>query len=234
MAEGQGQARGLPVTGRLTQDPARPVVFALTGFMPLAGMFDFMISGVPEADVLTANLPGMHSPVVVPNDPPTAAAVFAEALQKAAPGRRLILLGASASTPVVLMMCARLRIEGLVLIEPFLEPMKVWALAETFTRRFPPNTPGFREMVDAYFGFFSGGRDYRPLQAHAPAKTHVVVGEIPLEPPRELRRLPSFTSEAERQSWREAGAEVHVCAGLGHDITQHAPDVVIGLLRAVL
>ncbi|MDB5494460.1 MAG: hypothetical protein JWP86_1797 [Phenylobacterium sp.] len=68
-----------------------------------------------------------------------------------------------------------------------------------------------------------------------PERTFVVVGEMPLEPPRPLTRLPSLTSEDERALWRAApGVELTVCAGAGHDIPRQAPSEMMAVLRTAL
>jgi pimeloyl-ACP methyl ester carboxylesterase len=202
--------------------------------MPQKGSLDWLPGALPEADVLTANLPGMHAPAVEPNDPATAAAAFARSLRAIGKGRRLVVLANSAATPVALQLCALAEVEGLVLVEPFLEPTKVWALVEIFGQLIRKDDAFLRGMADSYFGLYSGGKDYRPLQQLAPRRTCVLVGEIPLEPSRRMQGLPSFASEAERESWRASGAEVRVVPGAGHPIPEQAPEAMVAALRDVI
>jgi pimeloyl-ACP methyl ester carboxylesterase len=121
-----------------------------------------------------------------------------------------------------------------VLIEPFLLPMEIWALREIYDQLIPQGHALLRAMADDYFGLYSGGRDFRPLQRFAPRRTLVLVGEKPLEPPRPMVGLPSFVSAKERASWAAAGAEVRVCPGAGHAIPDEAPELVVQALRDAL
>jgi hypothetical protein len=219
----------IPLHGRLGRDASRPLVLAIAGFMPQVDSLGFIAPALPEADVLTAHLPGMHSPALEPNDPATAGAAFADSLRAVGEGRRVVVLASSAATPVALHLCGRAAPHALVLIEPFLQPPKVWALMEFFRRTLAPDH-GLAPMAEAYLGLYSGEKDYRPLQRLAPARTWVLAGGVPLEPPRAMAGFPSFVSEAERESWRAAGAQVRICPGVGHKIAE-TPEVVIQALR---
>ena len=61
------------------------------------------------------------------------------------------------------------------------------------------------------------------------------MGESPLEPAPPPETLPSLTSAAERDLWRDApGVSVTVCEGVGHDLPERARPTIVRVLREVL
>jgi pimeloyl-ACP methyl ester carboxylesterase len=209
----------------------RPLLFAISGFMPGEGALDWLADAVPEAEVIARDLPGFNSPVLpgVDPGPATTAAAFRAQLPA---GRRTIVLGCSTGCLPALQMGAA----ELVLVEPFLRPMEVWPLRE-FLARLVADHPGnglLRRMVFGYFGSFGEGRDFTQLRELAPPRTAVVVGETPLEPRRPLPKFPSMTGEAERAAWLARGASLHVAPAVGHAIPEEARGFLAGVVRQVL
>jgi pimeloyl-ACP methyl ester carboxylesterase len=217
----------VPLSGRLSNDATRPLVFAIAGFMPRRDALAWMAEQLPDLDVLTVNLPGMHSPRLEPNGVAPAARAFDEVLQRLAPGRRVVHVGLSTGALVALAM----RPQSLVLVEPFFRPTEVWALVELYRTLIPEGDAALRQLADDYLGLYAGGVDHSALLDLAPATTSVLVGGVPLEPPREIAGLPSLTSEAERGAWRARGARLQVCEGVGHNVPEHARAALAAAIR---
>ena len=217
----------VPVAGRLSGDAARPLVFAIAGFMPRPDALAWMPGELPDLDVLTVNLPGMHSPRLEPNGIAPAARAFGEVLQRLAPGRRVVHVGVSTGALVALHM----QPQSLVLVEPFFRPTEVWALVEIYDLLIPADDVALRRLADEYLGLYSGGADHGRLLDAAPAATTVLVGGVPLEPRRPIMGLPSLTSQAERAAWVARGARLEVCEGVGHNLPDNAPAAVAAAIR---
>jgi pimeloyl-ACP methyl ester carboxylesterase len=217
----------VPVAGRLSGDAARPLVFAIGGFMPRPDALAWMAHDLPDLDVLTVNLPGMLSPRLEPSGVEPAARAFGEVLQRLAPGRRIVHVGLSTGALVALHMRPR----SLVLVEPFFRPLDLWALVELYGILIPPTDAPLRQLADDYLGLYSGGRDYTELLEAAPAATTVLVGGVPLEPRREVTGLPSLTSEPERAAWRARGAALRICQGVGHNLPDKAREALAAAIR---
>lgn len=224
----------IQLVGAVSDDRSRPVLLVIRGLFPRPDYLEWLIDELaPQADVLLAHLPGFHTPTLTRSDLATITAAFAEALGQAAADREVVLVGMSAACLTVLGLAAEPMVRRLVLVEPFLEVRRCWALREYLGLKAPKDSLA-RAWLEAYLGADLAG-DFRPLAAGAPPGTLVLVGETPLDPPRALNALPSLASEAEREVWRAlSGVELVVCPGVGHDIVGGARPELLAALRAVL
>lgn len=188
---------------------------------------------VPQADVLLAHLPGIHTPTLTRSDLPTITAAFAEVLATTVRHRAVVLAGVSAGCLTALGLAREAMIRRLVLVEPFLDVRRCWALREFAGLRAPKQSL-LRAWLETYLGAGLDG-DFRHLAACAPPGTKVIVGDIPLDPPRPLKALPSFASEADRSLWAaQPGVDLMVCRDAGHDIPGRARTDLLFALRAAL
>ena len=224
----------IQLVGGLSSERARPVLLAIRGLFLRPDYLEWLIDELaPEADVLLAHLPGLHTPTLTRSDVATITAGFAQALRQAAPDRDVVLTGISAGCLPALGLAREPMVRRLVLVEPFLDVRRCWALREFVALKAPKDSLA-RAWLETYLGPGIAG-DFSDLAACAPPSTVVLVGEEPLDPPRPLNALPSLASEAERAVWRGLpGVELAVCRDVGHDIVGAARAELLATLRRVL
>ncbi|MDB5494461.1 MAG: hypothetical protein JWP86_1798 [Phenylobacterium sp.] len=129
--------------GRISDDPARPVLLVIRGvLLPADHMGGLVDDLADEADVLLAHLPGMHSPTLVSTDLATMTAAFREVLDTQLAGRRVVLFGMSAGGLVALGLAKAAQVKTLVLLDPFLRVEDCWALRELIVDGAPSCGPG--------------------------------------------------------------------------------------------
>ncbi len=134
----------------------------------------------------------------------------------------LVALGAARRTPVA----------SLVLAEPFLRSQPIWALDECVRRFAPIGEPHWPAWTEEFLETATGGLDARPLLEGLTTPTHVVMGAVPLDPRRQLTRLPSLAGEDDRALWAASpNVTTYVCEGAGHDIAAEAPKPLVTVLR---
>lgn len=225
------------VEGRFSRTD-RPVLFTIGGLFQSAQYARWLIEALPEADVVLVSLPGMRSPRLARNDMATTGAAHAETIAALYPGRRVVPFGMSAGSIAAMALCGASpgRFERLVLMDPFLQPGKVWALKALMRAMLPKPDDPRRALVDELLGLYSEAKDFRPLMAHLPDPTDVLVGETPLgEPRHDLPRFPSLSSEADRELWSaDPRVRLHVCQGAGHNVLVEASKATLAVLRQAL
>ena len=154
----------------------------------------------------------------------------------------LVVCGVSASGLVTIPLRAE-NIHCKVILEPFLTTGPLWPFLE-FARsrlRRDPANESLRRYLWTMFGFAADvveNRDYRALIDAIDVPTDVVVGGMPLQPPRALPEFPSLTSVEDRAilsahplvTMHEAPSEV------GHNVwlNQASARTIRGLLDAAL
>lgn len=220
----------VPVGGRFSTDPARAVLFVVQGLFSRPEALGWLSDALPAVDVALVRLPGFQTPALLSPGMEAAGAAYADVVAQLFHGRHVVTVGVSAGALPALSMGA----ERLVLVEPFLQPGKIWALRALLRQMGVDRDARMRAWVDAMLGLFTDpGRDYSPLLAHLAGSTDVLVGDEPLEPVRgDLGRFPSLTSDAERQVWQAArGVRLHVCNNAGHNVPDEARQALVDVLE---
>lgn len=216
--------------GRL--DRETPVVLAIAGvFARNDGLIFRLQSRIPEAGVLCAQLPGNLCPELEEISLEAFAEAFGEVLQSHLGGRPVLIVGDSIGGTVALAMAAP-GVRRLAL-DPPLQTGHLWPLREMFVTAHELR-PGMRTFARNVFGFDGTGFvqiDYRPL-VRGPAR--VLIGDIPLEPPRDWTQQPSLLGEADLRFLRDH-PRVHttLVQGVGHLIVR-LEDMVVGIIREEL
>jgi hypothetical protein len=211
----------IPVAGRIHAE-RRPTLLFIPGAFAPRGLGHELIDQFPAANVLVTILPGMLTKF---DDltPPAYSAAYDEIVQKLVPGTPLIVRGSSTGCIVALGMSSS-EIQGHVLEEPFFTTANLWPLVSNFQKRLRNNldNTAMAKFMWEFFGYASDSvmdRNYRELAARIAVPTEVLVGQSPLEPPRNLDAWPSFTSAADREL---LAAHPHVSLHVGPDGTGHA------------
>lgn len=209
----------------------RPVVVLIHGAFRVASDLAAWLDRLDDlpADIVLACLPG-HG-----NGPPLARAGmaamienFQDALAVIAP-RGVTILGESLGGLIGLAQAY-----PCVAFEPPLATAKLWPiwtglrLAQTQGLAVPA---GFAEAV---FGAPENGHDYSGLLDRSSAPGLVVLGDVPLQPPRDLTTTPSLLDDADRKALAaRPRLRVEVLAG-GHELLKEAPDDCERLIRDFL
>ncbi len=130
-------------------------------------------------------------------------------------------------------------VRRVIAVEPPLATGKLWPMVGGLQQRLRagPDDAPLHDLVREMFGVQPDavpGRSYLPLLGNpADPPADVVLGEIPLMPPRPLDRYPSLVDEPERQALRShPRVALHVAPGAGHNVPLHAPELLRELLLA--
>ncbi|MBL8554274.1 MAG: hypothetical protein JNL41_08350 [Phenylobacterium sp.] len=224
----------VPVTGRLGAfDLSRPLVFVIRGAYPDPELMHRLPDLLPEADVALVDLPGMHSPFFAEPGVEAFARGYDEVLATRFPGRRTVALGLSTGALAALAMQGP---ERLVLMEPPLETGALWPFLPRLAgevRRTARREA--KAWVEAVFGVTAEGvegRDYRPLLTACRKPGVVMVGGVPLDPPRDLERPPSYvTADAIGLVIRHPTLKLAVIGGAGHNIIAEGGPAILDAVR---
>lgn len=217
------------------QDSARPVLFLLHGAFRGAASLKPFANLLPEFDVVYGHLPG-HSGAAVWEDPTIDAMgrAFAEAL--AIPplkGREFVLVGESVGAVVAIAAAGHVTpgLRAAVAFEPFLSTSKLWMMATALEGAKSIGYPQPEKLGESVFGLLSAtDRNYATLLSKVTAPLHVVTGDLPLHPKREMRETPSLVDDEDRRVLREAGATVHTLPG-GHRLLDDSPQACAQIVR---
>lgn len=189
-----------------------PVVLILGGSFPPREMFSD--SRVEGAETALINLPCFWSPPFEVNSFDIFAEAFDHVIADAYGGRDVIVLGFSTGASVALGMVAS-EIRGMLVAEPFLATAQLWPLVSFYRRTLATMRPEAARFCDQVFGYRPDQIVDRQVQLRSPARKTVIVGDVPLLPPRDTVGYPSLTSEQDRSRLRAAGAELLTVKG-GH------------------
>lgn len=216
----------------------KPLVVAVAGAFavkhgPLFQLAPFL---APHADLLTGHLPGNHSPALSEVSVEAYARAYSHVLATALANRPVVLCGASIGGLVALGVRAP-NVRARVVMEPPLSSGKLWPMLD-FLRTRLIQDPELRAFIENVFGVSeSASRDirYEGLLDGLADPTTVIVGATPLNPPRQVEKLPSLVDEPERQ-WLAAqpGVRLLVAQGAGHNVPQEATRLLVSELRASL
>lgn len=220
--------------GALSASKARPVLFVVRGAFTRKDDLEWLVPELAgEADVVLAHLPGMFTPTLARDGVAAIAAAFDEAMSYLLRDREVSLLGVSAGALVAIGLARAPGVRSLALVDPCLDIGACWALKEALKVLAPPDSP-FLGWAQSIFGA-GFEANHQGLTEGLQVPTLVLVGEEPLEPRRAFSRLPSLTSEAERELWRsKVGAEVIVCPGAGHNLPDDSRAAVLEGIRRAL
>lgn len=200
----QTEGGPLSIVGRVHMDRTKPSLLVVRGsFPPKDHMLDLPTYFV-GASVLVVTLPGMVKGAFWADNPKVAG--LTRGLERAAamllPDTPIVAFGAS--TGSILSLGLRLpNIRRHVVVEPFLHTRDLWPFILDSRDRLKMN-PGHDPMARFFWEVFGIGpdrledRDYGYLLEGITAPTDVVVGQLPLLPPRDLPVWPSFTSADDR------------------------------------
>lgn len=192
-----------------------PVVVVIAGAFCRPDAFWFRLQArMPQAAVFAAQLPGHHCPELSETSIAAFVGAFGEAVDRAFPGRPVLVCGDSIGGTVALgLPNAGL---GRVALDPPLRTAGLWPLRDRFAGLYQAD-PAKRTFLEEVLGF--DGADFRDIDyswvARHPAR--VFMGEIPQLPPRVFEQLPSLIVEADRRRLEEAPfIHTSVVMGAGH------------------
>lgn len=200
----QTEGGPLSIVGRVHTDRTKPSLLVVRGsFPPKDHMLELPIY-FRGASVLVVTLPGMVSGAYWADRPNVAG--LTRGLERAVgmllPDTPIVAFGAS--TGSILSLGLRLpNIRRHVVVEPFLRTKDLWPFIANSRDRLKKN-PDLEPMARFFWEVFGIGadrledRDYGYLLEAITVPTDVVVGQLPLLPPRDLAVWPSFTSAEDR------------------------------------
>lgn len=223
----------VPVWGDLDRfQEGRPFLFVVRGAFPDIDTLSLLPARLPHADVALVHLPGMHTPFFAEPSIEGFAQAFDEVV--AALGRKPALV-AGISTGALVALAMR-SADALFLVEPPLSPAEAWPLVPQF-REWARDDADVARWVEALFGYAPDQihpRDYTHLLAGS-APGVVLLGGVPLEPPRNFDRIPSLVSQADRTRITAAGRlKAIVFPGVGHNVPYLVPNAFLDLLSKAL
>jgi hypothetical protein len=228
LIESQTSCGPIHFRGTLT---GRPVVLVILGSFAKERAFWRVPQLLPEQDVLIAHLPGNHGPWLNDMSLEAISASFEQALAQQVPDAAMLIAGVSTGALVALGI-KRPNVRRYVLVEPPLRPTQAWPL-----RAFQTHGPDERfRLVGPVFGIYADrteARDYSGLLAALDRPAHVLLGDPPpAEPTSFTDGLPSLVDEATRRDLESHPLVSHLeVPGVGHNIPDRAPQVVLDALR---
>ena len=214
-------------------DGAKPVVLVIKGaFAVEGGPYANLHLRLPEAAVLLAQLPGHYAPPLAETSIEAFAAAFGHVIRTVFADRRVVVWGESLGGLVALAIEAP-NVRRL-LLDPPLHTGKLWPSAPNF-RRIYERHPEHRTFLANVLGVTAEGvedRDYTGLFGR-PAR--MLIGDVPLWPPRAFETAPSVLDDADRQFLAgRPEIELTVLPGVGHTLFNHARTAVLDAARALL
>ena len=189
--------------GRVHTDRPRPCLLVVNGSFPDEKYLYDLADLFPGASVVVANLPGMGVPWSDAGLPELTAGME-EALALLFRGLPTVVMGASTGNLLAFGLKAS-NICRRVSVEPFFSTGDLWPFVADARQRMAdnPRNASIAAYLWRVFGIAPAAlenRDYRHLLTGISVPTDVIVGGLPLLPPRKLTAWPSFTSQADRQA----------------------------------
>jgi len=204
----------------------KPVVLVITGAW--AEPQDMMKTPqvvAPAWDAAVIRLPGNDTPWLAETSIEAWARAVEALIGTVFSGRPVVLVGLSVGALVAVAVRSP-QVRRILALEPPLVMSKLWPLLDRLKTRWR-DAPDDRPFLAAVFGVTGAGvaeeRTWFHLFEGAPP-TDVVVGDVPLTPPRPLPRSPSFLDAPER-AWLRAQPNVRllIAPETGHNIHVFAP-----------
>ncbi len=212
---------------------AKPFVLIITGAWASA---EEMIRApdvlAPAWDAAVMRLPGNGAPWLRDTSISSWAAAVDELIGAALAGRVVVPLGLSIGGLVALSLRAP-EVRAIAAVEPPLVMSKLWPMRDDLLARWR-DTAEFRGFLDCVFGVTGPAGAEERTWFHlfeGAAPVDVILGEVPLMPPRPLPRFPSFVDTPERQ-WlaQRPRVRTHVVPGVGHNIHAFEPHPLLEAL----
>jgi pimeloyl-ACP methyl ester carboxylesterase len=223
----------IPLHGRFdTFDARRPLIFTIRGAFPDPTAMHRLPDVEPDADVILADMPGMHSPHLPEPGIGTFARAFDEILSAHFADRRILLLGLSLGGLVALAMA---QAAAVVAVDPpLMAGPELWPMTERLRRALrETEDPHLAAWVWNLFGVSETAlepRDYRGVLSTRRPGVVVIAGE-PLEPERQIRRLPGLIRAEDRSAFGDHPMRVIMAMGSGHNIVRDAPQALAAATR---
>lgn len=205
------------------EDHGQPLVLLLTGLHASENTWRLR-KAFRGVDYLRVHLPGNHCPAVDEVSIEAYARALDAALAIRFPGRAVMPVGLSAGALVALTMRSP-GIRRLLLIEPPLRSHDLWPLQ----RALEPTQGYTAHELEQLWRLFGVGRDqicprdYAGLLAGLATPAHVILGDEPLLPKRDLGRFPSLVDDESRRllAAHPLVTQTTVCNG-GHAVQREA------------
>jgi hypothetical protein len=229
----------LYTVGRIHANRRQPVLFAMGGAWTPDDFLHELVDWFPGVSVVVAPFPGMGDSRTTTFDVTILARMVDELLDCMFSGVPVVTYGLSTGCLVTLGLRAP-QIVRHVAMEPFFRTSPLWPLHIAIRDMIAaaPERVGGAQAAEALFWYTAPpaerilDRDYRHVIDGLFTPVDVIVGDIPLEPVREIDGWPSFTSAADREM---LAAHPHVTlrqgpAGTGHWLDR-TPDGVAVIRR---
>lgn len=224
----------------------KPEAFAGTG--PLAlfllGAFNVEVrwpddaaERLTEIAVLSAQLPGNHSPQPDAHSIDAYAAAYAQVLAQL--GRPAIIVGNSLGAVTALAIRSP-HVRAIVALDPPLRTARLWPLIPAFREKLreAPDDARLAEFLWNVFGVAPEtveDRDYTDLALAVTVPTIVIMGGEPLMPERDAAILPSLLDEPERRRLQGVRLiERWIVNGAGHNIVDGGYSFVLDAVRKLM
>jgi hypothetical protein len=219
-------------------EATRPAILTVTGAFAGADVMSRLPELMGEAcDCVLVHLPGNHSPLLRETSVAAFAQALGEAIEARLSHRPVVLCGLSIGALVVLATQAA-AVRRIVAAEPLLATGKLWSMLPQVRNRVRAGDAAAAAHAEGLFGVTAEGAraiDYRWVFDGLAAPADVIVGDQPLQPPRELTQHPSLLDDADR-AWLASrpGVRLHVAANAGHNIAFQAAKLLSDLLNAAV
>lgn len=219
-------------------DPARPVLLLIRGAFAGAEDWTVFISAFPQADVVLAHLPGMHSPFLRRSSIGDFAKAFDEVIARAFQGRRVVVVGLSMGGLVALSLQAE-PVGGIIACDPPLSTDRLWPLIDMFRGNLADQatSPDLCKWITNLFGLTLtdvANVDYRPLLDALRFKVDIIIGGVPLEPARPLDAQPGLMTQEDRAFVIAHPMVRSLVVPGGHNVPRAAPWQVVAVVNRAL
>jgi pimeloyl-ACP methyl ester carboxylesterase len=188
----------VPVWGSFDSD--RPLVLAIRGAFPTPDHLADLEP--PGADLALVHLPGHHSPRLRTTSIVAFISAFDQVIENHWRGRQVTVVGVSTGALVALGLRSP-EVRGVLAVEPFFSTAKLWPMVEFAHRELrTSDQAALHDWMDAIFGYTLAGvtdRNYEAVLKRRDRPATMLVGDVPLNPRRPVRGMPSLTDEDDRR-----------------------------------
>ncbi|THD78786.1 MAG: alpha/beta hydrolase [Phenylobacterium sp.] len=214
-------------------DTGQPAILLITGLFAEPGQWELDVSLLPPGfDYLRAHLPGNHCPAIAELSVEALGRAFSQAIATRFEGRPVLVAGFSVGALVALSVRAP-NVGRLFLVEPPLRTHDLWPVVDWASG---PLSDDQRTLLFNTLGVGAEGltqRDHTGLLARLDKPAEVILGAVPLLPPRRLDALPSLVDEPSRALLATHPLiRTAVVEGAGHNVSGDAAMTVLRALMA--
>jgi len=216
----------------------RPLLVTIAGAFAIARGPLFQLAPlIGDCDVVSGHLPGNHCPTLISASVGVYASAYSQVIAQVFADRTVIGCGASIGGLVALGLRAP-QVRNLLVIEPPLVMSKIWPLWPTLRSKLAAGDPAVRDFVVNVFGVTETAvaeRRYDGLLDALRKPTHVLVGDRPLFPRRDMVKLPSLVDEPE-QALMAAHPMIRlsVAPDAGHNVLQESTPAFLAAVRGAI